>query len=138
MPETPDRFPDVAFRVGIDLDPIDLRLRDDEQYGWLQALIWPDHADRAALLANARRVWLQDTPRVAAGDALAMLPNQFPVSARAAFSALLRSTSRLRPVYHVASEGERMDVTRIVNGRSQTKLSVLRSAHGRWVQWSDG
>ena len=156
MPETPARFPDVAFRVGIDLDPIDLR--DDEQYGWLQALIWPDHADRAALLANARRVWLQDTPRVEAGDALEMLPkliaaapmnaalcvlhghvlNQFPVSARAAFSALLRSTSRLRPVYHVASEGERLDVTRIVNGRSQTKLSVLRSAHGRWVQWSDG
>ena len=154
MPDVPDRFPVVAYRVGIDLNPIDLA--DDEQYRWLQALIWPDHADRAALLANARRVWLQDTPRVEAGDGVAVLPkligaapmdtalcvlhghvlNQFPVSARAAFSAVLRSTSRRRPVYHVASEGERLDVTRIVNGRSQTLLSVLRSAHGRWVDWS--
>ena len=154
MPDLPVRFPDVVHRVGIDLNPIDLA--DDEQYRWLQALIWPDHADRTALLANARRTWLQDTPRVEAGDAVAALPkligaapmdaalcvfhghvlNQFRVSARAAFSAVLRSTSRRRPVYHVASEGERLDVTRIVDGRSQTLLSVLRSAHGRWVDWS--
>ena len=154
MPDLPRRFPDVTHRVGVDLNPIDLA--DDEQYRWLQALIWPDHADRAALLANARRVWLKDTPRVEAGDAVEVLPkliatvppdaalcilhghvlNQFPVSARAAFSAVLRSTSRLRPVYHVASEGERLEVTRIVDGRSRTLLSVLRSAHGRWVDWS--
>ena len=154
MPDIPNRFPDVAHRVGIDLNPIDLA--DDDQYRWLQALIWPDHADRMALLGNARRVWLENPVRVEAGDAVDRLPglieamptgaalcvfhchvlNQFPASARSMFAAILRSTSRRRPVYHVASEGERLDVTRIVNGRSQTLLSVLRSAHGRWVDWS--
>ena len=156
MPDTPARFPEVAYRVGIDLEPIDLG--DDEQYRWLQALVWPDHADRAALLANARRVWLQDAPRVVAGDAVEKLPeliraappdaalcvfhchvlNQFPVPARAAFSEALRAASRQRPVYHVSSEGEHLNVTRLVDGHSRTLLSVLRSAHGRWVAWSDG
>lgn len=156
MPDTPTRFPEVAYRVGIDLEPIDLG--DHEQYRWLQALVWPDHADRAALLANARRVWLQDAPRVVAGDAVEKLLeliraapagtalcvfhchvlNQFPASARAAFSEALRSASQRRPVYHVSSEGEHLNVTRLVNGRSRTLLSVLRSAHGRWVAWSDG
>lgn len=155
MPNTPARFPEVAYRVGVDLEPIDLA--DDEQYRWLQALIWADHADRAALLANARRVWLQDTPQVVAGDAVDRLPeliqaapddaalcvfhchvlNQFPVPARAAFSEALRSASRQRPVFHVSSEGEHLNVTRLVDGRSRTLRSVLRSAHGRWVAWSD-
>ena len=154
MPDVPDRFPVVAYRVGIDLNPIDLAA--DEQYRWLQALIWPDHADRMALLRNARRVWLENPVRVEAGDAVDRLPglmetmptgaavcvfhchvlNQFPAPTRAMFAEVLRSASRRRPVYHVASEGERLDVTRIVDGRSQTLLTVLRSAHGRWVDWS--
>ena len=156
MPDIPAGFPEVAYRVGLDLHPIDLA--DDHEYGWLQALIWPDHADRHALLANARRVWLRQPPRVEQGDALEKLPgliedapddtalcvfhchalNQFPVAARAAFASILRSTSRRRPVYHVSSEGQRLTVTRIVDGRSRTLLSVLRSAHGRWVDWPDG
>ena len=154
MPDMPARFPEVAYRIGIDLEPIDLA--DEEHYSWLKALVWPDHADRAALLANARRVWLQHTPRVVAGDAVGSLPdligaapldaalcvfhchvlNQFPVSARAAFSEALRSASRRRPVYHIASEGEHLNVTRIVDGRLHALMSVLRSAHGRWVDWS--
>ena len=153
MPSSPARFPPVPFAVGVDLNPIDLD--DEEHYRWLQALVWPDHGDRLALLANARSLWMRERPRVEAGDALARLPslaaeapadaslcvfhchvlNQFSVEARSAFTATLRSVSESRPVFHVASEGERMDVTRIEAGRSTTLLSVLRSAHGRWVQW---
>ena len=153
MPGIPARFPSVPFAVGVDLNPVDLG--DEEHYRWLKALVWPDHGDRLVLLANARRLWMREPPRVEAGDALAMLPflaaeapadaalcvfhchvlNQFSVEARAAFAAALRSLSRSRPVFHVASEGERMDVARIAAGRSTTLLSVLRSAHGRWVQW---
>jgi len=156
MPDIPERFPEVADRAGIDLHPIDLA--DGEQYRWLQALIMPDHPDRIALLANARRIWLRNRPRVEAGDAIERLPgliedapdgaalcvfhchalNQFPVAARAAFAEILRSASRRRAIFHVSSEGERMTVTRIVDGRSDTLISVLRSAHGRWIQWPDG
>ena len=153
MPRIPARFPKVSFCVGVDLKPIDLR--DDEQYRWLEALIWPDHADRAALLANAREVWLRQPPRVDAGDAIELLPglvaeapaasalcvfhcqalNQFPVEARESFTRLLRTAAQSRPVFHVASEGERMEVVQMEGDRSRTLLSVSRSAHGRWTQW---
>ena len=153
MPDIPERFPEVADRVGIDLHPIDLA--DGEQYRWLQALIWPDHADRIALLANARRIWLRNTPRVEAGDAIERLPgliedapdgaalcvlhchalNQFPAAALAVFAEILRTASRRRTIFHVSSEGERMTLTRIVDGRSDILISVVRSAHGRWIQW---
>ena len=55
MPDIPAGFPEIAYRMGLDLHPINLA--DDNEYRWLQALIWPDHADRITLLANARRVW---------------------------------------------------------------------------------
>src|SRR5690348_8572148 len=43
--------PAVASRWGIDLNPLDLRR--DEDRSWLEALIWPEHADRRALLKAA-------------------------------------------------------------------------------------
>ena len=153
MPRIPARFPVVSFTVGVDLDPIDLR--DDEQYRWLKALIWPDHVDRSVLLANARDIWLQHPPRVEGGDALELLPglageapadsslcvfhchalNMFSIDARTAFSEQLRSISLKRPVFHVSSEGARMVVTRMESGCSTRVLSALRSPHGRWVHW---
>ena len=65
-------------------------------------------------------------------------PNQFPAAALAAFAEILRIASRRRAIFHVASEGERMTLARIVDGRSDVLISVVRSAHGRWIQWSDG
>ncbi|MXY58293.1 MAG: DUF2332 domain-containing protein [Gammaproteobacteria bacterium] len=153
MPPLPSSFPDVSFAVGVDLNPIDLV--DDEQYRWLEALIWPEHADRAALLASAREVWLKQPPRVEAGDALEWLPdlvaeapadaalclfhchalNQFSVQARESFAGLLRAAAQSRPLFHVSSEGETLVVTRLEGGRSTQLLSVLRNAHGRWIKW---
>ena len=153
MPHLPSKFPDVAFRAGVDLNPVDLG--DDEEYLWMLALVWPDHPNRTALLKAARRVWLSDPPRVESGDALEILPgiigevprsaalcvfhchtlNQFPVESRAAFYETLRATSYGRTVYHIDSEGERMYVARIVNGVEDTILAARRNAHGRWVEW---
>ncbi len=153
MPPLPARFPRVAFRVGIDLSPVNLR--DDEEYAWMRALVWPDHPDRAALLDAARDIWLEDPPEIRAGDALDLLPaaladappdaalcvfhchtlNQLPPSARGELYALLESESHRRTVYHIPSEGERMETLRIERGRSTTLLSAIRSAHGRWIEW---
>src|SRR5262245_38732036 len=47
-PPIPPTMPEVAYRIGIDLMPIDVR--DDNATLWLRALIWPEHADRAHLL----------------------------------------------------------------------------------------
>ncbi len=153
MPRIPKEFPEVAFRRGVDLSPVDLS--DDDEFLWMTALVWPDHPDRAALLRSARRIWLSDPPRVEVGDAIEVLPrmlaeaptdaalcvfhchalNQFSPESRAAFYEILQRESYNRTVYHIPSEGEYMQVSRIVNGESETILSCRRNAHGRWIEW---
>ena len=154
MPPIPSAFPEVAFRAGVDLSPVDLA--DDDAFGWMDALIWPDHADRAALLSAAREIWLANPPAVESGDALETLPrllsaapsdaalcvfhchalNQFPPAAREEFRQILIRESHRRTVYHIPSEGERMSADKITAGRAAaTLLSARRNAHGRWIEW---
>ncbi len=153
MPDIPRELPAVAFRRGVDLNPVDLG--DDEEYLWMMALVWPDHPDRADLLRAARNIWLSNPPRVERGDALEVLPrilgevpqdaalcvfhchtlNQFPAESRAAFNEMLRNVSHDRPVYHVPSEGEHLYVNKIVCGVEDVILSARRNAHGRWIEW---
>ena len=42
----PARVPRVAWRSGLDLNPLDVRNEDDVE--WLETLIWPDQPDRLA------------------------------------------------------------------------------------------
>ena len=153
MPDIPGELPEVAFRKGVDLNPVDLS--NDEEYLWMMALVWPDHPDRARLLSAARHIWLSNPPRVECGDAPEVLPrileevpretalcvfhchtlNQFPAEARAAFYEILLRESYDRRVYHISSEGEYMYLDRIADGISDTILSARRNAHGRWIEW---
>ena len=151
LPSLPSVFPRINFRVGIDLTPMDLG--DDDEYLWMQALVWPEHAGRSALLSAARDVWLKSPPTVLQGDAVELLPdaledvpedaalcvfhchtlNQFPAGARARFGDILRAASMDRVVYHMPSEGDRVSLRRIVNGFATPLLTARRQVHGRWV-----
>ena len=96
--------------------------------------------DRALCLAGDALEWLSALAAEAPADAALCVfhchaLNQFPAEARESFMRLLTLTAQSRPVFHVASEGERMEVVRMEGGRSTTLLSVSRSAHGRWIQW---
>lgn len=68
VPPLPDQVPDVAWRAGLDLNPLDLSDADD--VAWLHALVWPDQPHRAERLARAIEVARRDPPRVVAGDLL--------------------------------------------------------------------
>ena len=151
LPNLPSAFPQVISRAGIDLAPVDLG--DGAEYRWMQALVWPEHADRGALLAAARDVWLRSRPTVLQGDAMELLPdalgnvpedaalcvfhchtlNQIPAEGRARFEGILRAISMERPVYHLPSEGERVSLRRIVNGSAATLMTVRRQVHGKWI-----
>jgi hypothetical protein len=67
-----DEMPAVVSRMGIDLNPLDLR--NDDDLRWLQALIWPEHDDRRALFSAAAHLARRDPPRVLAGDIFELLP----------------------------------------------------------------
>ena len=49
----PDRLPEVAWRGGIDLNPLDVT--DDDHMAWLTNLVWPEHDDRRRCFAGPSR-----------------------------------------------------------------------------------
>lgn len=70
----PVQRPDVAWRGGIDLNPLDVT--DGDDMAWLTNLIWPEHDDRRLLLRKAIEIAATDPPTIVRGDLLAVLPAQ--------------------------------------------------------------
>ncbi|MFL5381744.1 MAG: DUF2332 domain-containing protein [Longimicrobiaceae bacterium] len=68
----PPRVPEIAWRAGIDLNPVDLA--DPEAAAWLETLVWPGNDARAARLRAAIEVARENPPAVVRGDLLDDLP----------------------------------------------------------------
>jgi hypothetical protein len=119
----PDTMPGVASRIGVDLQPVDVR--DDTAIAWLHACIWPEHADRVQLFTDAVAIARNEPPTVVRGDVLETLPRMiddvpagtpvcvfhtatlayFDRDQRARFGALMAGAGRAREVWWVAGEG---------------------------------
>lgn len=69
----PARAPRVAWRGGIDLNP--LELTDDDAMAWLRMLVWPEQTDRLRLLDQGIEVARSDPPEVVRGDMIELLPH---------------------------------------------------------------
>ncbi|MEU7804499.1 DUF2332 domain-containing protein [Micromonospora arborensis] len=70
--EPPVRVPQVVWRAGLDLNPLDVT--DPDDVSWLDALIWPEHAYRRARLRAAAAVAAADPPLLVRGDLVDDLP----------------------------------------------------------------
>lgn len=158
-PPIPEPLPQVGWRLGIDLNPIDVR--DDAATRWLRALVWPDQPERADLLARAIELARTDPPRMLAGDALDLLPaalaeipseltlcvvhthtlNQFSPEARARFDAILRGASHERPLYRISGEGvagadfPELRFTAYRSGEADERRLARYEGHGEWIEW---
>jgi hypothetical protein len=64
----PAQLPKVAWRAGLDLNPIDVR--DGDQCAWLETLIWPGQQQRLDHLCAALAVARADAPTIRRGDLL--------------------------------------------------------------------
>jgi hypothetical protein len=62
----PQRLPEIAWRRGIDLNP--LNAANEDSMAWLEALVWPEHEDRRLRLAAAISMARQNPPTLVAGD----------------------------------------------------------------------
>ena len=80
----PAKHPQIIWRVGLDLNPIDVRA--DDEVSWLETLVWPGADDRAAGLHAAVEIARLDPPRVVRGD---LLTDLFPLLAEAPQNATL-------------------------------------------------
>jgi hypothetical protein len=68
----PGQVPEIVWRAGLDLNPLDVT-RDDDVH-WLTCLVWPGEGDRAERLAGAVATARRDPPTVHRGDLLTDLP----------------------------------------------------------------
>jgi hypothetical protein len=68
----PDEIPRIAWRAGLDLNPLDPA--DPADAAWLESLVWPGQEARAERLRQAVRLAADHPVHVAKGDLLAELP----------------------------------------------------------------
>ncbi len=159
VPPISDSLPPVAFRIGLDLNPI--RLTDPDSALWLRALVWPEHERRAAQLEAAIGLAIDNPPTLIAGNALETLPvvldripaestlcifhnytlNQFSQEDGGQFNSILDKFSMDKDVHLVSGEGRwghdyaTLELVKIKAGcRSSRKLANV-DFHGRWLEW---
>jgi hypothetical protein len=155
MPPLPDVFPECRFRIGIDLNPVDVSNPIERR--WLDALIWPDHSARRRLAAAAIDALVSDPVTIVKGNAIEMLEPQLaevPFDAALlvynsaalcqggaveedAIAAVLKTGSTRRTIYwvHCENEGVRL---RVVNRSRIVEMTLAHmDGHGRWLEWLD-
>ena len=149
--------PVIQKRFGIDLNVIDLR--DDEQYAWLQSLIWPEETDRKELLAQAKAVHEKCEKQLLTGDFRLLLPrffediahsdsqivifhthvaNQFPRELKDDLLQILDDLSGRQSIYHVYNNmfDGHLHVDFINDGVTFEKKVLLNTdSHGRHFTW---
>jgi hypothetical protein len=161
----PGHVPEVSWRGGIDLNPLDIS--DPDQREWLTSLIWPEHESRRARPLAATSVAAADPPHLIRGDLLETIesllsevpPDTQPVvfhtamlayvdpEAQEKFAAIIRSRD---DVVWISNEGAGIlpdNGAQINHGtgglsaedRSAESVSAgSRSADGRFVLAVDG
>jgi len=152
----PDRVPDIVWRAGIDLNPLDIA--DEDELRWLSCLIWPGDETRSKRLLDAAATARRHPVRIVAGDLLEELPAlaaQAPPQAtlvvlhtavlayvemakREAFAALVADLGAV----WLANEGEGVTpgVASDAGGdfllvRNGTELLARADPHGAWIEW---
>jgi hypothetical protein len=156
----PLEIADVAWRLGIDRNPIDVT--DPEQALWLRALVWPDQTWRAEMLLAAIGVAQDDPPRLLRGDALDLLPEaiaaapeeaalclfssftryQLSLAQQARLDALVAEAATSRPVHRLELEsraGERpvLELETLDQGGRRRRRLATAQDHGAWLEWLD-
>ena len=155
LPETLE----VVARRGLELDPIDLD--DPAELRWIQALVWPEHAERARAMEEALRLAESIPIEIAPGDAtrdieehVRALPAdaarivfatqvfyQIPPAGHRAILAGIAAASREAPVDFVLLESTGEGDSRIewfsyADGEQKGhRVLADCDSHGRWVAW---
>jgi hypothetical protein len=111
----PARLPEVVWRAGLDLRPLDVT--DPADVGWLEALIWPEHEHRRERLRAAAAIAAADPPQLIRGDLVDDLPS---LAAQAPAGATL-VVFHISVLYQVPAE------------RRAAFVDLVRELPGHWV-----
>jgi hypothetical protein len=85
----PVRHPEIAWRGGVDLNPLDVT--DEDATAWLTTLVWPGQDERRRRLHQAITVARREPPYVVRGDLLDRLPELLEQAGRHGTPVILHS-----------------------------------------------
>ncbi|MET0812991.1 MAG: DUF2332 domain-containing protein [Microbacterium sp.] len=97
----PLRLPDVVWRGGIDLEPLDAADADDRRF--LTTLVWPGESGRAERISAALDIAAADPPRLRRGDATDPVVLDAAIAAAPADATLVVTTPGVLP--HIPRAG---------------------------------
>ena len=158
-PPIPEEFPKIAWKRGVDLNPLDLN--DPKNVLWLRGLVWPEHQRRARQLEQAVEIARKKNPMIISGDALELLPklvdqvdhdlslcvyHSFTLSLatkthRDRLESILGKASEKRSVYWISFEWAKDSETPLLElarfeKREVTQRKLARAQpHGEWLEW---
>ena len=154
----PAEPPTVAWRGGVDLNPLDVT--DDDAMRWLTTLVFPEHDERRALLEQAIAVARTEPPEIVRGNLLEELPDLVDrvaahgpvVVFHTAVIAYLEPDDRVRfqemmtglvaegRCHWVSNEGKRVlpDVTATGPAVPDELATFVMGVDGRAVAWTHG
>ena len=158
-PPVPHDLPEIKWRRGIDLNPVDLN--DPENVLWLRALVWPEHRRRDRQLEQAIEIAKMDPPKIVRGDALEILPDliaqigrdlqlcvyhSFTLSLaskepRDRLESILAQSSEKRNIYWISFEWAKdqetplLELVRFEHTVKKERKLARAQPHGEWLEW---
>lgn len=158
----PHRLPQVVWRRGLDINPLDVR--DDDDIRWLRSLIWPEQTERFEVFDDAVAIARAEPVPVVRGDLtsdLAAVSADAPRQAtlvvyhsavlayldgdqREKFRTALADVAAERPTVWLSNEGPGVCVEMtappgpvpFLLARDGVPLAFT-SPHGEWIDWLD-
>jgi hypothetical protein len=154
----PEQVPEVIWRAGLDLNPLDVTSDDDVH--WLECLIWPGETGRQERLRAAVEAARREPPPVYRGDLLTDLPelvSQAPrdvtvVVYHSSVLGYVRRADRAEfaktvgdlDVVWLANEGSGLlpgiamqtgDAHACIVVKDGTEPIAVADSHGTWLEW---
>jgi len=118
----PQRLPRVAWRAGLDLNP--LSVSDDEDLAWLRACIWPEHTQRRRRIDLATAIVSADPPRIDQGDLRDATLNLIDEAPRDATKVVFHSA-----VLAYVDEASRLDFATTMRSLVDSRSDVVWLSH---------
>lgn len=160
MPPVPKAIPAVRWRMGIDLNPLDVH--DEAAVRWLRALIWPEHRERARRIEYAIAMAQQQPLPIVAGNAVDRLPemlaqvptettlciyhsfamNQTPEPVRERIFAQIADFAMSRELFRVSEEWyagmhqAELELFWYRDGEILREKLAECEGHGRWMKFA--
>ncbi|MBS2968286.1 DUF2332 domain-containing protein [Metabacillus sp. KIGAM252] len=147
--------PPVSVRMGFDLNIVDVK--DQEEYLWMKALIWPEHKERLAMFERAASLAGSQPVQFFEGDGTALLAsaaeavpadsvicvfhthvaNQMPDEAIERLLSSIQEIGRRRDVFHLYNniEDRLLHLDYRLEGKAYTETIAETDGHGRWFKW---